>query len=483
MPRGRNRASEDGGRKPRQYVRNVPTHSFRLAVIDHFDAHGMPATLERFYPGIVGSAKDTKRKSVYLWAKSREKLVRLCAVQATSELRRSREIGTATTLPRDAELDLIKWINGYRAEGAPVSALMLKRKALQVASELGVSATAFMASWAWQQAFLRRHKLAFRTRTRQGQISPADASAKAAAFSSELQQRMAELGVDVVYNADQTPVFFEHIPTKTIAAKGTQTVWVRSGGKAKERVTCMLLGDSFGNKFEPFLILKTTIPVKKETAAENNAKRHGFGKRLWVKVRDLQSAFGVQIFANATAWWNTEMSVRFLEYHFGDRRGRQVSPILLLWDDFSAHWSDRVRQCAEELGVVLMRVPPGYTSVCQPADVSWNAPLKQRLRVRWAEMLHQQLDSHSNGSGAFKLVPPTRGDVVEWLADAWQVLSIATISNGFSPILKEEELSECVQTSYNNLASRLEEIHLLDSDVGTVSVANDVVDGILESCV
>nr|CCA26562.1 conserved hypothetical protein [Albugo laibachii Nc14] len=136
--------------------------------------------------------------------------------------------------------------------------------------------------------------------TRQGQISPADISAKAPEFSSELQQRMAELGVHVVYNAEQTQVFIAHIPTKTIETKGTQTVWVRSGGKTKERVTCMLLGDSFGNKYEPFLIFKITTPVK-ETTAEKNAKRHGFGKWLWIKMCNMQSTFGLQIYANATA--------------------------------------------------------------------------------------------------------------------------------------------------------------------------------------
>nr|CCA14112.1 conserved hypothetical protein [Albugo laibachii Nc14] len=183
----------------------------------------MPATLERFYPGAVGPAKETKCKSVYLLVKRREKLVSLCESRATRELRRSREISTAMTLPRNAELDLIKWINGYRLEGAPISAVMLTRKSLQVASEAGVSATAFTAWWTWRQAFLCRHKRAFRMMTRQGQISPANISAKAAEFSSELQQRMGELGVDVVYNADKTPVFFEYIPTKTIKAKGIQT--------------------------------------------------------------------------------------------------------------------------------------------------------------------------------------------------------------------------------------------------------------------
>nr|CCA17907.1 conserved hypothetical protein [Albugo laibachii Nc14] len=368
MPRRRNTESKNGGRKPRQYMRNVPTHSFRLTIIDHYEAHDMPATIERLYPGVVSSVKEAKRKSVYLWA--------------TSERRSSREIGTATTLPRDGELDLIKCMNGYRLKGAPLSAVMLTRKSIQMASEDGVSATAFTASLTWRQVFLRRHNLAFGMRTHQEQISPADISAKAADISSELLQRMGELGVDLVYNADQTTDFFEHIPTKTIEAKGTQNVWVRPGEKTKEQVTCMLLGDSFGNKCEPFLVFsKTTTPMKKETAAENNAKQHGFDKLLWIKMYDLQSTFGVHIYANATAWWNAEMSVRFLEYQFGDRRERRVSPILLLWDDLSAHCSERVRICAQEIGVVLMRVPPVYTSVCPRADVSWDASLSSKCYV------------------------------------------------------------------------------------------------------
>nr|CCA14413.1 AlNc14C3G510 [Albugo laibachii Nc14] len=103
------------------------------------------------------------------------------------------------------------------------------------------------------------------------------------------------------------------------------------------------------------------------------------------------------------------------------------------------------------------------------------------LRVRWAGMLHQLLDSHSNGDDSFNPVPPTRDDVMEWLAEAWQDLSIATISKGISTILKEEELSESMQTSYNSLESRLQEINLLDGDSGIVSVSSDVVDSIVES--
>nr|CCA15435.1 hypothetical protein PITG_06294 [Albugo laibachii Nc14] len=142
---------------------------------------------------------------------------------------------------------------------------MLTRKSLQIASEIGVSAKVFTASWTWWPPFFLSAQARLRMRAHQGQISLAENRTKAAAFPSEIQQRTGDLGVDVVYSADQTPLFFEHIPTKTIAAEGTQTVWVRSAGKTKKRVTCMLLGDSFGNKYNPFLICKTMTPVKKET--------------------------------------------------------------------------------------------------------------------------------------------------------------------------------------------------------------------------
>lgn len=48
-----------------------------------------------------------------------------------------------TVLPRDAELDTIKWINGYRADGAPIFAIMLKRNDKEIAQEVGVSLSVF----------------------------------------------------------------------------------------------------------------------------------------------------------------------------------------------------------------------------------------------------------------------------------------------------------------------------------------------------
>ncbi|OWZ23001.1 hypothetical protein PHMEG_0002210 [Phytophthora megakarya] len=53
-----------------------------------------------------------------------------------------------------------------------------------------------------------------------------------------------------------------------------------------------------------------------------------------------------------------------------------AKPVLFLW---SAHWIEKVLACAKEVNVVLMRIPPGYPCVCQPADVCWNKPFKQKM--------------------------------------------------------------------------------------------------------
>jgi hypothetical protein len=47
---------------------------------------------------------------------------------------------------------------------------------------------------------------------------------------------MNELGVTLVYNADQTAVFFEMLPSTTVAERRKNTVWIRNSGKDKDQL-------------------------------------------------------------------------------------------------------------------------------------------------------------------------------------------------------------------------------------------------------
>jgi hypothetical protein len=178
MAKGRRqRLRENGGRKQKQYKRSTPTFEFRLAVVTFFKATTIAQTLRRFYPSLTGNARDTARKNVYYWAKNITKIQAAGDSNSLKSLKKIRAPGTATILTAATELELVRWINAYRDDGASVSSLMLQLKALEFAETTCVPCGLFTASWSWRVGFLKRHSLRFRARTRQGQIPPAVSAA------------------------------------------------------------------------------------------------------------------------------------------------------------------------------------------------------------------------------------------------------------------------------------------------------------------
>ncbi|CAK4647101.1 unnamed protein product, partial [Aphanomyces euteiches] len=73
---------------------------------------------------------------------------------------------------------------------------------------------------------------------------------------------------------------------------------------------------------------------------ENLKERNCFGKIVWKDIEWLNENHPSQIFGNPTAWRNSGITLRFLKYHFGDREGKRLPKVLLLWDEFSAHFTD-----------------------------------------------------------------------------------------------------------------------------------------------
>ncbi|KAL4085961.1 Source PGD [Phytophthora ramorum] len=95
---------------------------------------------------------------------------------------------------------------------------------------------------------------------------------------------MADLGVDREFNADQTAVFFKYVPKTTLSAKGSKTVWARSGGKDKDCVSVMVLGDYHGNKFPPYIVAKVSLSTVPATNEDIIRLRQGFSIHIWREV-------------------------------------------------------------------------------------------------------------------------------------------------------------------------------------------------------
>jgi hypothetical protein len=131
----------------------------------------------------------------------------------------------------------------------------------------------------------------------------------------------------------------------------------------------MLLGDSDGNKYSPFLVFKTTRSKSPGRNYDNWRERNGFGIHVWKKAKAIMESSSLLLYANPTAWWNEDVHIEFLAKSYGTR-SRPWMSVLLLIDDFSGHWTSKCREFALSIDVHMMKVPPSHTSVCQPADVA-----------------------------------------------------------------------------------------------------------------
>jgi hypothetical protein len=147
-------------------------------------------------------------------------------------------------------------------------------------------------------------------------------------------------------------------------------------------------------------------------------------------------------------------------------------PILLLWDDFSGHWTKEVIDYAASINVVLMKVPKSATAVCQPADVAWNKPLKQQLRGYWVELFQVQLKRRKTGV-LFKLVPPDREVISSWIERARDELSEKTVKSCYKRAgLAVEEVEVVVSEVIAELAS----LSLLDGRIGAEAEEHDTIE-------
>ncbi|KAG4228492.1 hypothetical protein PC116_g23158 [Phytophthora cactorum] len=95
---GRTRGENGKRRHQHMFKRRVDTYQVRLAAINHYREHrNMDYTLAKFYPGVEGALRDTKRKSIYLWEKKRARIEEICTTTKGGQLKIVRDLGTATS--------------------------------------------------------------------------------------------------------------------------------------------------------------------------------------------------------------------------------------------------------------------------------------------------------------------------------------------------------------------------------------------------
>ncbi|CAI7840265.1 unnamed protein product [Closterium sp. NIES-53] len=150
----------------------------------------------------------------------------------------------------------------HRAKGLSVSVNMLQKWSAKYMKHRmpGVN---WRASFRWSARFRARWHLARRVKTKMGQKLAADCKEKVESFWEFVRQMrtLHDYPLDLIVNADQTPLFLEMPAERSIEMKGARTVHVRSAGYQKERVTVMLAVTAGGLKLPPYVVFKRkTVP-------------------------------------------------------------------------------------------------------------------------------------------------------------------------------------------------------------------------------
>ena len=143
--------------------------------------------------------------------------------------------------------------------------------------------------------------------------------------------------------------------------------------------------------------------------------------------------------------------------------GLLKKPSMLVWDQFRAHLTDKVKQRASSERVHQAVIPGGLTSVLQPLDVVLNKPFKDRVRTQWMSWMAEG-SAEKTASGNLK--KPAVELVAQWVKTAWDDIPADMVERSF------------LKTGISNAMDGSQDDHLWSDDADDTDVPRDESDDI-----
>lgn len=317
--------------------------------------------------------------------------------------------GRPLTYPIEIENDLVCWILKLKDLHVPVSVLALQEKGKSLICPHNPT---FTASRGWVQKFFARHRLSLRSRTSVSQKLPQQLESSITKFYADAGRymRIGKYPLSLVANMDETPAFFDMVPAKSITKTGAKECVVRTSGGEKKHVTVVLSATADGTMLPPMIIFKG----KTEKTIEKLRIPEGFVVKCQAKAWMDEHLMKV---------WLDDI---WLKYTKKVSKDIDFENSLLTYDAFSAHKTEDVESKLVQNKCDALMIPAGCTSKCQPMDVCINKPFKAILRKCWVEHVSQVIEKMPEPTSKpdFKLPPPSKQDIVDWVEKAHEALSI-----------------------------------------------------------
>ena len=334
--------------------------------------------------------------------------------------------GRTGKYPKEAENKLVSWVLQLLDVHMPVSVLALQEREKKVFRPHSPS---FGASRGWVEKFFAQYRLSLRNRTSVSQKLPRQLEGVLTKFYEDAGHfmRIGKHPRFLVGNMDETPAFFDMVPSKSICKTGSKECIVRTSGCEKKHVTIVLSVTADGKMLPPMIIFKgkTTKTIEKLRVPN----------RFIVKNQ-------------AKAWMDEELMHVWLEYIWLKHTKLKLQKLgfensLLTFDAFSAHKTDEVEAKLVQNKSDILVIPAGCTSKCQPMDVCINKPFKSNLRKCWVGYVAKVIDEKHD-----QIPPPSRQHMVDW------VESYNTISSDIGMVKRSFDVCGITSTDKNKIQNR-----------------------------
>jgi hypothetical protein len=168
-----------------------------------------------------------------------------------------------------------------------------------------------------------------------------------------------------IINMDETPVYFAMNAKRMLDKTGKKTIHIRTSTNDTKRVTVAVTITADGTVLSSTLVFKGKPNGR---IMKTEFKCGAYPPTHFYKCQDAAWMDETVMIA----WVNEVLApyVATAPYH--------VIPILIL-DMYRCHMMALVVQMIQELGVEVKHIPGGCTSLCQPVDVGFNKPFKDRM--------------------------------------------------------------------------------------------------------
>jgi hypothetical protein len=296
---------------------------------------------------------------------------------------------------------LLRHIFELHEQGVTVSTFQMVVRASQLCPTFG--AKHFVARCSAVKRFVCALFFVYIMGTHLSQRKPEEVEAEAKDYMHLIRQFIVgpHCNRRLIINMDQTPIYFAMSVKQTLELVGKQTIHVRTSTNNTKWATVAVTITADGTVLPSMVIFKGKANghiAKTEFATYPAPHRYCCQENAWMDEVVM------------LAW------VDNILWPYVETAPDDVIPLLIL-DSYQFHMMGLVVQMIQVLGVEAKHIPGGCTSLCQPVDIGFNKPFKDRLRKLWLSWMISKGVIHGTTSTS------TRLNVATWVNEAMKEMN------------------------------------------------------------